>query len=60
MQALRKTFLTFNSQRFIGSKLLSNQIQFSFAKKGGAGGPPPGKSGDKKPEKKPAEKKVKY
>ena len=56
MQALRKTFLTFNSQRFIGSKLLSNQIQFSFAKKGGAGGPPPGKSGDKKP----AEKKVKY
>ena len=59
MQALGKSFLTLSTRGFTGSKLLSSQIQFSFAKKGGAGGPPPGKSGDKKPEKKPAEKKVK-
>jgi hypothetical protein len=64
MQAFNKAFLTLCSRNLAnGSRvhLLSNQVQFSFAKKGGAGGAGAGKSGDKKPapEKKPAaEKKV--
>ena len=50
MQALNKAIFTACSKNMT---ILSSQIKFSFAKKGGAGG---SKGGDKKPapEKKPA------